>query len=307
MPEDRPERKLSSSAAASASPPTARVVGIVELLVVEGRALTVAEIAADLGLNRSTATAVLAELERLGWVDRLADRRYGVGPALTGLASSIGRSHFMLRAPARLAVAELSRRAQGAVAVTRIGRADMTFVYLHQSSGQVPAGITVGSRLALDPPVGAAAMSQRSPDEQQVWLSRAPVEQRAQLRTLLDHVADRGVAAFRLGGGANGQLLELLADMVTVLDEHPARATFHGRILGVLAELGGQAYDVDAPAPRDPVPISHLVAPVSDAGGYPRYELQLGLLREVTHGDLLSYMDELREVAQVLSEGSTGV
>lgn len=301
MTEDDQKRKHFPSASASASPPTARVVGIIELLVAEERALTIAEIAASLELNRSTASAVLLELERLGWVDRFADRRYGIGSTLTGMARSIGQSHFELHEHARLAVAELSRRAQGAVAVTRIGLMDMTFLYLHQNSGRIPAGITVGSRLTLDPPVGAAAMSQRSPDEQQVWLSRAPAAKRTQLRTLLDQLADGGVGVFKMGGGANGQLLQLLADMGDVLSEHPAQATFHGRILGVLAELGGQAYDINAPRGREPVPISHLVAPVSDASGYPRYELQLGLMREMSHHDLLTCMNELRSTSEALN------
>lgn len=64
------------------SPPTARVVRIVEMLAAAMQPKTVSEIAASTGISRATATAVVNELEAAGWVARDDELRYRIGASL---------------------------------------------------------------------------------------------------------------------------------------------------------------------------------------------------------------------------------
>src|SRR5205823_2361202 len=69
------------------SPPTDRVVAVLELLA-GNESRTVSEVARALDLNRSTATAVLTALAGAGWVERLPDRGYVLGPGLLPVAEA---------------------------------------------------------------------------------------------------------------------------------------------------------------------------------------------------------------------------
>lgn len=73
----------------SGSPPTSRVVSVVELLAARPDGCSVAEVTASLELNRATVTSVLAELERTGWARRRADRSYVLGPGLLGVTEAV--------------------------------------------------------------------------------------------------------------------------------------------------------------------------------------------------------------------------
>src|SRR5262245_60941775 len=69
---------------AAASPPTARVLDVVELLARHTtRALTLTDVVRELGLAYATAHAILATLDDRGWVRRsVSDKSYRLGPAL---------------------------------------------------------------------------------------------------------------------------------------------------------------------------------------------------------------------------------
>ncbi|NUU20206.1 MAG: helix-turn-helix domain-containing protein, partial [Streptomycetaceae bacterium] len=130
-----------------ASPPTDRVVGIIELLAADPAPRTVAEITARLDLNRSTATAVLGALEAAGWVQRdPADRTYGLGPGLLGVAESV---HARLGVPEAVdrELRGLAERVGCGVAYSLVGAGQLTFLALVSGPDALPSGIAVGTRL----------------------------------------------------------------------------------------------------------------------------------------------------------------
>ena len=72
-----------------ASPPTSRAVAIVELLAGTEAAMKISQISENLGITRSTCTAILDTLEQLQWVERGADLAYEPGPGLIPVANAI--------------------------------------------------------------------------------------------------------------------------------------------------------------------------------------------------------------------------
>ncbi|WP_439677722.1 helix-turn-helix domain-containing protein [Embleya sp. MST-111070] len=278
-----------------ASPPTERVVAVVELLAAAPRGLSVSEVAARLDLNRSTATAVLAALEAPGWVLRGPDRLYTLGAGLLAVADAV-RARVRLPAAAAEVLAELATRVGCGVALSLVGVDQVVFVAVEPGPGRVPAGIEVGTRLPLRPPAGAAVMPWRPAAERTAWLAHAP-----ESAPVLDTIRAHGVAAWRPRRDS-AELLPVLRDVVGLLDEHPGRAELRARVLDQLAAISAHAYtDAELTSDRT-LPLSHLAAPVRDAHGRPTHELQIGPLRAaVGPTERRGYITELRAAAERLS------
>jgi DNA-binding IclR family transcriptional regulator len=279
----------------TASPPTHRVVAVVELLAAAPTGLSVSEIAARLDLNRSTAGAVLGALAEPGWVRRGRDLLYTLGPGLLAVADAV---HERVRMPVDAAdvLAELAVRAGCGAALSLVAGDQVVFVAVEPGPGRLPAGIAVGTRLPLRPPAGAAVMPWRPAAERAAWLAHAP-----ELAPALDTIRAHGVAAWRPRGDS-GALLEVLQDVVGLLDEHPGRAGLRSRVLDQLASISAHPYtEADLAADRV-LPLSYLAAPIRDARGVPTHELQLGPLRAaVGLAERRVYIAELRAAADRLS------
>lgn len=69
-----------------ASPPTRRVIAVMEFLIRAESPLTTTELASQLGIARPTASAILRELEAAGWVHRDYARAYSVSARISSLA-----------------------------------------------------------------------------------------------------------------------------------------------------------------------------------------------------------------------------
>ncbi|MFF7247330.1 helix-turn-helix domain-containing protein [Embleya sp. NPDC008237] len=282
-----------------ASPPTDRVVAVVELLAAAPGGLSVSEVAARLDLNRSTATAVLAALEAPGWVQRGPDRLYTLGPGLLAVADAV-HARVGLPAGAAQVLAALAARVGCGVALSLVGVDHVVFLAVEPGPGRLPAGIRVGTRLPLRPPAGASVMPWRPAAERAAWLAHAP-----ELAATLDTVRAHGVAAWRPRADST-ELLAVLRDVVGLLDEHPGRTGLRERVRDQLASIGAHPY-TDAELTSDrPLPLSYLAAPVRNARGHPTHELQIGPLRNaVTPTERHEYISELRTAAARLSARTT--
>ncbi|MGW0659947.1 IclR family transcriptional regulator [Streptodolium elevatio] len=287
-----------SETAESPSPPTHRVVAVVELLAADPAPLTVADVTARLDLNRSTTTAVLSALEATGWVRRdPAARTYTLGPGLLGVADAVRTRAGVLDSLAREldALAELFGCG---VALSEIGPAQITFVAVAGGPEALPSGIAVGTRLPLRPPGGAAVMPWRPPADRAAWLARGPEGSREELAELLVLAQATGVALWR-PTAEHGQLLAVLRDVVDLLDAHPGRADLRSRVLDQLVVIGGQPYTKADLDDDRPLPLSYLSAPVFDGAGRARHELQIGPLRAAVGKDERAwYIRELQAAAE---------
>lgn len=281
------------------SPPTDRVVAIVEFLAAEPEPSSVATIATRLEFNRSTATAILAALERAGWVERRPDLRYSLGAGLYGVAEAV-RAAFPVSHQFGDVLDDLAQRTQCDATLALVGNSTLTFVNVARGHGQVPAGVSVGGHVPLTAPLGAAVIAYRDRRVQERWLDSAAPESRDVLEGLLEHVRQTGVAVFGLGD-ANLEVLVVLAEVAQMLTEHPRRSALQRQVFDLLSNLAGNSYTAAELASEADLSVSYLSAPVF-VDGQPVYEVQLGPLQSaVSPAKRTKYMDEIRSAATVLS------
>lgn len=291
-PDGRDDERMSS-------PPTDRVVAIVELLAAQQQPGSVASIAARLELNRSTVTSILLALEQAGWVARQADRKYTLGRGLIGVADAV-RQLLPLSADSNQAIAELAERTDCGAALALVGATELRFLTVVRGRGRIPAGVGVGVQLPLAAPVGAAVIAHRDAAVRQAWLASASGVSAGLLDDVLDQVRQNGVAVFG-PGGADLAALDVLAEVVDLLAEQPRRTALRQRVFELLAGLNGSPYTAAQLATPAELPVSYLAAAVFE-GGQPAYELQLGPLRNaVSAAERDRYIREIRATAEKLS------
>ncbi|RVW11589.1 MarR family transcriptional regulator [Prescottella agglutinans] len=270
------EDKTQNESDRPGSPPTDRVIAIVELLAGRSEPISTKEIAAILELSRSTTTLIMTSLERAGWVTRQADRRYVLGSGLIGVTDAV-RHAFPALADER-ALDRLAERAGCGVALALIGATDATFVGIARLASDLPTAVRVGTRLPLRAPMGAAVLAHRSTAQQRAWLATAPAEKRASFEIALTQARDTGVVVYELGH-TDPLVLSLIGEVVGLLSERPRRDALGTRALELLGELGGPPYESTALDSDVPLSISYLSAPVFDRGNRAVYDLQLGPLQ----------------------------
>lgn len=291
------------TAGESSSPPTQRVVAVVEFLTVRDRPQSAAEIADGLDLSRSTVGAILAALDQQGWVVRLPDLTYRLGPALIAISE---RARPALPR-ADVVDDELDRLAQRvgcAVGLSTVHGDQMLVVAVAMRTGHVPAGIAAGTRVPLAPPAGASIVAYADADTQKAWLSRGRQQDASRLRRLLGTIRNDGVGVW--GAGAAIDTVDLIADVVSFLSKDPASAALRDRVVRLLSSLNGLPYDPGQLAVAEDLPVSVLTTPVFDEQGSAKWELQIGPFRNaVPPAERDHYISELTSTAGRLTTQST--
>jgi hypothetical protein len=94
-PSNPPLVQRDSAQRAGLSPPTDRVVAVLEYLAAHPRGASASEVARTLGLNGSTCAVLLASLERAQWVERARDKTYRLGGGLLSVVDAM-RARFPL-------------------------------------------------------------------------------------------------------------------------------------------------------------------------------------------------------------------
>ncbi|MGW5382935.1 helix-turn-helix domain-containing protein [Nocardia sp. NPDC003963] len=281
--------------ATTGSPPTRRVVSVVELLAESERALTVSEIVERLSLARATVTAVLTELCEANWVVRDASLAYRRGPALARLspAEPVG---------AAVAVgAELAALAEAAgcgATLSRISDDRLTIVAKQYAGARIVPGLSVGQSVPVVYPAGAAVMPWRTPTERRRWLATA--KGRPGAAELLDFVTAHGFAMFRPETD-NAGLVDLLTELLGALGAELLQPGLRAEALRQLGRLTSRAYTEADIGTRDALPLSYVSAPVFHGDQVP-YELQLGPLRAAAGtADRERYIEIVRAGAGAIS------
>lgn len=283
------------------SPPTERVISILEFLAAADDPLNSAEIADGLALSRSTVGAILSALESRGWVRRLPDLTYQLGPAAVAMADKARGSGPVPDEQAMAEIEGLAARVGCGAALSLISATQMTFIAVTVGRGLVPAGITVGTRLALRAPVGASAIAFASPLIQQEWLRAASRQDRVPaFADILDLVRDRGVAVWGIDEGDIASL-DILAEVVAHLDDRPASESLRERVLTMLNDISGHPYRAEELDSEVCLPVSYISAPVFGRNGKPVWELQIGPLRSaVPRDEREHYCEQVRVSAERL-------
>ncbi|MEU0544525.1 helix-turn-helix domain-containing protein [Nocardia sp. NPDC005978] len=285
---------------ADSSPPTQRVISIVELLAARHGPLTSAEIADRLELNRSTAGAILAALVERGWARRRPDLGYELGPALAALglrAADSRRDRAWLNAE----LERLAERIDCGAALTALDGEYLEFLAVTRD--RVTVGIESGARIPLLAPAGAGIIAHASGVRQRDWLGTRGPERREEFLAVLDTVRESGHCAWRLEADSM-PAVRVLTEVVDHLAEIPTSSELRGRVLAQLATIIGSAYDQPTLDRDIPLPVSYISAPVFDAAGRAVMELQIGPLRvAVTRAERRRYLTELADTAGRIGAG----
>ncbi|MFC9789444.1 helix-turn-helix domain-containing protein [Rhodococcus sp. NPDC127528] len=288
------------SGATSPSPPTDRVVSIVEMLTALDGPATSADLADALGLSRSTVGAILSALRERGWVRRLADLRYVPGPALAAIAE---KARGKLPVPDGLTgrIEALAARVGCGAALSLVEDGRLVFVAMTEGLGHIPAGIEVGLRLPMQAPGGAAVVAVSDRALQQRWLDTVPADRRAQLAKTLAQIAEDGVGVWG-ADAADIDRIDVLAQVVSHLSADPASQRLRDSVQAIITDTSGHLYDGATLASDRDLPISYLSAPVFDSAGEPLWELQIGPLRSaVSARERQHYIREITQAANELS------
>lgn len=184
------------SARPASSPPTERVMRILELLATDPeRHFTLSEISQTLSISHGTCHAILATLANRQWIVR--DRHssgYSWGPALAALARPVNRQAFR---------PELQRLFDTVGRQVILGVRQGATVVVTDSVGESIAGLRLGPgfRMPLVAPFGREFIAGASDPVKREWLSGlgAPSPRlRRRLGAVLDEVSGRGYAIDRM-------------------------------------------------------------------------------------------------------------
>ncbi|WP_232535346.1 IclR family transcriptional regulator [Nocardia terpenica] len=215
---------------ALASPPTHRVVQVIELLSRRPtEQLSLARIVRHTGLSRATAHAVLTQLTADGWTVRDDDGAYGLGLRLLTVARR-AEAAFPLPRLALGTLRELARR-HGFPVFLAERDGDAIAITEVVGTPSVP-WIRQGRRLPLAPPVAREFIAWAPDSEQRAWLDRADPAHRDRLVTVLDAVRHRGYSVERLADDAT-PMLEALA----ALRNSPVTDPLRHRLGTMIADL----------------------------------------------------------------------
>ncbi|WP_405491515.1 IclR family transcriptional regulator [Nocardia sp. NBC_00511] len=282
------------------SPPTQRVISIVELLAAHQGSLTAAEIADALDLNRSTAGAILSALAERGWVHRLPDLSYELGPGLAVIGRRAIESQDD-RAWLNQELERLADRVDCGAALSAVSGEHLEFLAVTRDRYTI--GIEPGARIPLLAPAGAAIIAHASPARQQDWLDTRGPERRDEYRSVLSTLRTTGHCAWRLDPDSLPNV-RVLSEVANHLADQPASTELRGRVLAQLAAIAGSAY-TDAELDHDGVlAVSYISAPVFGGGPHAVMELQIGPLRDaVTRAERRRYLTELSTAARAIGDG----
>jgi DNA-binding IclR family transcriptional regulator len=174
----------------ASSPPTRRVVDIIELLAERrGSTTRLSDIVHALGLNQATAYVILKELDEMGWVTRNpADKTFSVGAALVRLAGRIDQAPSIAHAARAAASAAATDTGYAASVSERVGDSLVITAFIAGRDDQW--SLSAGDRVPFAAPFGPAYAAWEPADERRVWIQRSGVNSPAFEARLEEHLEE---------------------------------------------------------------------------------------------------------------------
>ncbi|MGV0740371.1 helix-turn-helix domain-containing protein [Mycobacterium syngnathidarum] len=244
------------------SPPTRRVVGVVELLADRGESpLTLAEICRELGISRSTGHAILSTLCSCDWVQRdPLSGRYRLGAGLPTASPSAAPLSRMLREPLRTLCSAI-----GMAACISELRDGSIAVIESASPGANRPPVEAGVRLPFVAPFGREFVAWAAAPVGDEWMAAAgPVNDvfRARMPKVLRAIRKRGYGIERL----SDPLLTVFAAL-TALDDATAPDPVAARLAGAVADLTIIDFLPGELSKVEECPLATISAPIFDGHG----------------------------------------
>jgi len=291
------------------SPPTARVVHVLDLLASSDRGLSAAEVARTLGITSSTSATLLAALDAADYVERAEDKTYRLGPGLLGVAQAV-QDRFPLLVAGHEELQGLAHDLACGVTLTCIGSDHLRVVAAVGHKDQVPLGVAPGDRFPRTPPYGAIAMAWRPRAEVDTWLRGWPpsasASARAHERAVMEDIRATGIGVWSLEAHAVPAVRQIRA----IIAEHvgdPSSQKLRAQLTTLFALFGRHGYTSQELQMQTPRAVGYALAPVFGPDGSPRYQLDLHLLRpSMTSRQIAHMCRRLTWSAQTLTAAISG-
>ncbi|NMN98962.1 helix-turn-helix domain-containing protein [Antrihabitans stalactiti] len=297
------EALATSDGAARRSPPTERVVQVLDFLVDHrDRRYGLSELARELDISKPTCLGIVTALVDADYLTRDAvAKSYGLGPALitAGRAAQEGLATGPIP---RRHLEQLSDRFVTTCTASAVIADRITILELTAPDGMVPTA-KVGQVYPFAPPVGLMYVLWNGDDALESWLAREPALptrlDRSRLRRVVDHCR------------STGYLVETLTDMGRRL--HNAMAGVDARdlppelreVLGeMVSSLGERVYlegDDDGSHP-----VSLIAAPTYDADGKQALVLTLYVGSSIDQREITRRGRALVETADEITAAAGG-
>lgn len=277
-----------------ASPPTERVVAIMELLASQPtRGFTLAEISRELGISRATGHAIMSTLAGRQWVVRAATGAYTWGPGIASLSQPTGelRYHGVLQGLAESIGAQVF-----------LARREANSIVVIDSAGETVSGMHVdrGLRMPLVAPFGRDYLAWSSPTAQRLWLAGVDKPTTALSRRIalvFDEIRQRGYVIERL---SREYIRVYTALRALGADGEPDAIT--ARLARAFADL--TVIDVLAAELAEPGlhNIATISAPVFNADGVVTMSVSAAPFTEISGGQVANLGALVRAAAQTIGE-----
>jgi DNA-binding IclR family transcriptional regulator len=290
-----------------ASPPTSRVVAVLDFLSRHSDGATASEAGRRLGITTSTAAAILAALDAAGYVERSPDKSYRLGPGLLPLVTAVQR-RFPLSGVAEGELERLSATVRCGVTLDRLASDHVAVLYAVGSRDHRPLGVAPGDHFPIGPPYGAIAVAWRSDDEVDDWLNQAPFspEERAHERAVMRDIRTRGFGAWTLGPRST-PLPQRIQAVIDALATDPSSRALRDQLTELFAVFGRRGYTSEELTERSRLAVGYVLAPVFGDDAQPRYQIDLHLLRpSMTRKEFRAAVDQLLTTADTLTRAIGG-
>ena len=289
---------------ARSSPPTERVVGVLNLLAGEDDGLSASAIARRLQMTTSTCATLLAALDGADYVERFPDKTYRLGSGLLPLAQAL-HARFPLLGAAHEELSRLCANLRCGATLTRISGDHLRVVVAVGADGQEPLGVAPGDRFPLSPPYGAIAMAWRPETEIDHWLDSVPTlmtsAERDHERRVMVDIRSRGVGVWSLEPRA-APLVDRIRSIIGDLSIGPTSRQLRDQLTDLFAVFGRHGYTADELSTRRSLSVGYVLAAVFGADGQPRYQIDLHLLRTtMSRAELDDTLERVLESAALLT------
>ena len=250
-----------AEAGQDSSPPTRRVVAVVELLASRPDSrLALADICRDLGISRSTGHAILHTLCVCGWTIRDPHNgRYSLGPAMARIWRQATPLR-VLREPLQQCAVAI-----GMPMCTSEVREGSIVVVDAAAVGPAQPPVPAGVRLPFIAPFGREFVAWAPRADRTAWVGAAgPVNDvfRARINKVLTEIRDRGYGIERL----SDPLLRVYTAL-QALDDGMQRDPISARLAAALADLTIVDFLPGEFAEADSCALATISAPIFDTAG----------------------------------------
>lgn len=276
-----------------------RTIEILNLLAAHpNQAFTLTELANRLEINLASAHAVLAALTDAGYLVRHPSHKtYELGPLLIPIGRAASERHAVVEV-ARTALTELT--AGTALEGLVVGATRSELVILERVGKPLAPGqvTTIGQRIALVPPMGAAFVATAQRDAVDEWARRAAptVGKRSDLESILSAVRARGFSV-----GLAAQDRRRMRAALRELQETPGSSIARSQLDDTISALSRSETVLGSIDRRRSYAVAHVAAPIFDEHGAVSVAVYLMGFRAPVHGS------ELERIGSGLAASATTV